>query len=167
MTIKKITIAYILFLTFLVVGFDSNLMPKPYQLAKHFAPLAELAQRVPHRIPHDDKLAHFFLVGALALCVNLSLSLSSFSVGKRKILKGSLFLLIFVTFEEASQMLFPWRSFSLADLFANYAGIFCFGRAAIYLSEHKASILPRLPRVFASLFQDLERREASRTLNEG
>ncbi len=156
MTIKKITIAYILFLTLIVVGFDSGLMPKPYELAKRFAPLADLAHRVPHRIPHDDKIAHFFLVGALALCVNLNLSLASFSVGKRKILKGSLFLLIFVTFEETSQLLFPWRSFSLGDLFANYAGILCFGRAAIYLVEHKASILPRLPRVLAPLLRSIE-----------
>ncbi|MCP4396283.1 MAG: hypothetical protein GY801_03090, partial [bacterium] len=99
---------------------------------------------------------HFFLVGALALCVNLNLSLASFSVGKRKILKGSMFLSIFVTFEETSQLLFPWRSFSLGDLFANYAGILCFGRAAIYLVEHKASILPRLPRVLAPLLRSIE-----------
>ena len=156
MTIKKITIIYILFLIVIVAGFDSGLLPKPYQVAKHFAPLAELAQRIPYRIPYDDKIAHFFLVGALALCVNLSMSLASVRIGKRKFLKGSLFLLIFVTFEEASQMLFPWRSFSLGDLFANYAGILCFGRAAVYLMEHKSEILPKLPRVLAPLLQSID-----------
>ena len=156
MTIKKITIAYILFLTVVVAGFDCGFMPKPYQLAKHFAPLAELARRVPYRVPYDDKIAHFFLVGVLALFVNLSLSLSFFSVGRVKILKGGLFLLVFVTFEEASQMLFPWRSFSLGDLFANYAGILCFSWVAVYLVKHKASILPKLPRVLAPLFKSIE-----------
>lgn len=156
MTIKQITIAYILFLIVVVAGFDSGLMPKPYQVAKRFTPLAKLARRVPHRIPYDDKIAHFFLVGALALGVNLTMSLATYKVGKRKILKGSLLLLIFVTFEETSQMLFPSRSFSLGDLLANYAGVLCFGQATVYLVKHKAAILPKLPRKLAPLLQSIE-----------
>ena len=157
MTMKKITMLYILFLTVIVLGFDSGLIPEPYELAKQAGPLAKLARQFTYRIPYDDKIAHFFLVGALAFCVNLSLSLASFTIGKRKVLKGSALLLIFVTLEETSQAFFPWRSCSLGDLAANYAGILCFGWAAKSLMAHKTELLPKLPRMLVPLFHSIDR----------
>ena len=36
MNIKKITLIYVLFLTVVVVGFNSELIPKPYKLVKYY-----------------------------------------------------------------------------------------------------------------------------------
>ena len=145
MNVKKITLVYILFLVCVVAGFDSNIFPKPYVLAKQYIPAVEWKKYAVYRIPYDDKIAHFFLVGALTFLVNLSLSLTQVSLGKITVLKGSLLLGLFVTLEEFSQMLFPSRSFSWADLMANYAGVLCFGYTAICFMQHRHIIETKLP----------------------
>jgi len=147
MKLKWLTVAYIMLLVSVMTILDFELLPTPRNLVKKYAPDTFVAVHFPQRLPYDDKLAHFFLVGALALLVNLSLSLSQVTIRKIKILKGSLVLLVLVTLEEFSQMLFPARSFSWFDLFANYAGILCFGRAAIYLMTNRAAIETKIPYV--------------------
>jgi len=150
MKLKWIAVMYVIFLLFVSLSLDFELLPKPRELVKKYAP--NMSGKIPRRIPYDDKIAHFFLAGALSLLVNLSLSLSQVTVGNTRILKGSLLLFVFITIEECSQSLFPARSFSLGDLFSNYAGVLCFGRAAIYLMNNRAAIEPRLPHVIAALF---------------
>lgn len=151
-TLKHLTIAYILFLMATVIILDFELIPEPRELVKTYAADTTLAKHYPQRfLPYEDKIAHFFLVGALTLLVNLSLSLSRISIGRFSILKGSLILLILVTLEEVSQMWFPERSCSWSDLFSNYAGIICFGQLAIALMHNRAFFEPKLPRVVAAL----------------
>ncbi len=128
-----------------------GVFPKPSDLVKKYAPNTFLSRNFPQRIPYDDKIAHFFLMGALSFFVNLSLSLSQVTIGNIKILKGSLIILVIITIEEFSQKLFPSRSFTWSDLLSGYAGIFCFGRVAMYLMNHRASLEPKLPRVIAAL----------------
>lgn len=152
MTIKQITIMYILFLTITVIILDFQLIPTPRELVKQHAPGTVVAKHYPEKfLPYEDKIAHFFLVGALAFLVNLSLSLSQVKIGSFKILTGSLLLMIFVTLEEGSQAWFPSRSLSWSDLLANYAGILCFGWAAMLVARHQAVFKRRWPRIFALL----------------
>lgn len=149
MKLKWIAVMYVLFLLFVSVSLDFELLPKPREFVKKYAP--SMSRNLPHRIPYDDKIAHFFLAGALSFLVNLNLSLSQVSIGKVKVLKGSLILFVLITIEECSQSLFPARSFSLSDLFSNYAGILCFGRATIALMNNRAVIEPKLPQFVATL----------------
>ncbi len=157
MNVKKVMWLYIVFLTCIVVGFNSDIMPKPYGLAKQYIPAAKLRKLAAYRIPNDDKVAHFFMVGLLAFLVNLSLSLSRVSFGKTAVLKGSLILMVFVTIEESSQAFFPSRSCSLGDLLANYAGIWCFGQAAVYYTTHRDSIDMKLPHFLRTWLQQPRR----------
>lgn len=151
-TLKRLTIAYILFLLFTVIILDFHLFPEPRELVKAYAADTALAKHYPKEfLPYEDKIAHFFLVGSLALLVNLCLSLSRISIGRFSFLNGSLILLILVTIEEVSQMWFPDRSCSWSDLFANYAGIICFGQLAIALMNQRTFFEPKLPRIVADL----------------
>ena len=68
-------------------------------------------EQLPPRLPYDDKIAHFFMMGLLALLVNLSLHASSFRIGRLKMLKGSLLVFTFIAIEEGTHMLFPARTF--------------------------------------------------------
>ncbi len=149
MKLKWIVVTYMLFLLILSVSLDFELLPKPRELVKKYAP--NMSGKIPRRIPYDDKIAHFFLAGALSFFVNLSLSLSRVSIRNIKLLKGSVILLVMITLEECSQILFPARSFSLSDLFSGYIGVLCFGRVAISLTNNRAWIEPKLPRVIAAL----------------
>ena len=155
MKLKWIVVIYVIFLLFVSLSLDFELLPKPREFVKKYAP--NISGKIPRRIPYDDKIAHFFLAGALSFFVNLNLSLSQVTIGNTKILKGSLLLFVLITIEECSQSLFPARSFSLGDLFFNYAGVLCFGRAAIYLMNNRAAIEPKLPQVVAMLIWTPER----------
>ena len=77
--------------------------------------------------PLGDKVAHFCLIGTLALLFNLSLRNARVRLGPREWLIGSLIVFVVVTLEEFSQNFFDHRTFDLVDLSGNYAGIFCFG----------------------------------------
>jgi VanZ family protein len=155
MKLKWIAVMYVIFLLFVSVSLDFELLPKPREFVKKYAP--NMSGKIPRRIPYDDKIAHFFLAGVLSFLVNLNLSLSQVNIGKVKILKGSLLLFVLITIEECSQSLFPVRSFSLSDLFSNYAGVLCFGRAAISLMNNRVAIEPKLPHVVAALIWTPER----------
>ena len=92
-----------------------------------------------YELPYTDKMGHFILMGLLAFFINLSLKCSTISIGNWNFLKGSLIILILVTLEEISQLLFDTRTFDLMDLFADYLGIFLFGRLALYFKTRFAS----------------------------
>jgi VanZ family protein len=150
MNLKSLTISYILFLVIVSAVLDLELVPEPRVLVKKYVPRSVLPQKLPHRIPYDDKIAHFFLAGALSLLVNLNLSLSHVTIGKIKFLKGSMILLIVLIVEECSQSFFPSRSLSWKDLVSGYAGVLCFGQIAMYLVKNRAAIEPKLPRIIAT-----------------
>jgi VanZ family protein len=157
MTIKHITAAYVLFLMITVIILDFDLIPTPRELVQQHAPEILVAKHYPQKfLPYEDKIAHFFLVGALAFLVNLSLSLSQITIGRFRVLTGSLFLLVFVTLEEGSQAWFPSRSLSLSDLLANYAGILCFGWAAMYVIQHQEVFSKILPQRLVRLLWNSE-----------
>jgi hypothetical protein len=76
-------------------------------------------------IPCGDKLGHLGLVGTLSFLLNLALGRRRVSASGDGIMLGSLIVLVFMTFEEASQAFLPHRSFDLLDGLANLIGVFC------------------------------------------
>jgi hypothetical protein len=83
-----------------------------------------------NRQPFGDKLGHFFLVGALAALLNYALRWRSLTTGPMRLQLGGLLIAGLITLEETSQLWIATRSFDLADLAANYAGILCAERLA-------------------------------------
>lgn len=79
------------------------------------------------RLPYGDKIGHFLLMGMFSLVVNLILKARSVRVWKLSYLLGSLIVLAIVTIEEFSQIFIRGRSFDVADLAADWAGIIIFG----------------------------------------
>jgi polysaccharide biosynthesis protein VpsQ len=88
--------------------------------------------------PYGDKVAHFLLIGVLALLVSLGFSDRRVRVlGRFNLLRGSLILAGLVTLEEFSQLFQGARTFSLVDLAAGLAGIYLFGELGAALREKK------------------------------
>jgi polysaccharide biosynthesis protein VpsQ len=73
--------------------------------------------------PGTDKVGHFFLLGSLALTLNLGLRGRIAQVGPLSAQMGGLIVGALITLEEISQLWIPSRQFDLGDLAANYAGI--------------------------------------------
>ena len=69
-----------------------------------------------HNIPGRDKTVHFFLMGTMALLLNLCWRVNSWKIGSIPVLKGSVVVAVLVTIEEISQTFVPVRSFSIEDL---------------------------------------------------
>lgn len=88
-------------------------------------------------IPFGDKVGHFFLMGTLSLLVNLVLGARTLALPWWRIQVGSLLVFAVVLLEECSQLLFPHRSFSLADLASDLAGIWVFGWFAGWLCRKR------------------------------
>lgn len=82
------------------------------------------------RLPFGDKLGHFFLMGFFSFLVNLLLRARCFQVWKVRCLIGSVLVLTVVTLEEFSQLFISSRSFDVADLLFDLAGILMFGELA-------------------------------------
>jgi polysaccharide biosynthesis protein VpsQ len=82
-------------------------------------------------IPYGDKLGHFILMGFLSFFVNLSLNCQKIKVFQLSVLKGSVIVLLIVTFEEFSQIFIDNRSYDLLDLTFDYLGIWVFGQLAL------------------------------------
>jgi len=122
---KLITIFYVCFILFVIALANQG-------------ELGVLAVIV-YEVPYTDKLGHFILMGLLAFFLNLSLKCSTISIWNSNFLKGSIIIFILVTLEEFSQLLVETRTFDLMDLFADYLGIFVFGRLALYFNIRLAS----------------------------
>ncbi len=83
--------------------------------------------RICDAIPWGDKLAHFCLIGVMTYLLNLSLKNRRVDWGPRKWLLGSLIVFVLISLEEFSQAFLPNRTMDIADLTANYLGIYAFG----------------------------------------
>ncbi|SDJ82033.1 hypothetical protein SAMN04488540_1148 [Ferrimonas sediminum] len=75
-------------------------------------------------LPYGDKLGHFCLFGLLTLAANLGTGLRTVLFGRWYL--GTTLVSLFVLLEELSQILLPRRTFDLADLAADLAGIVLF-----------------------------------------
>lgn len=74
-------------------------------------------------LPFGDKLGHFWLYGALAFLLNLSLQLRTRRIAGWTIYRGSLWVLAFALGEEFSQVFFATRTVDAGDLMADVIGI--------------------------------------------
>jgi hypothetical protein len=90
-------------------------------------------------IPLADAVIHFFLMGVMALLVNICLRGRRFRLGPLGIMLGSVIVAVVVTAEEFSQLLMERRTFSWVDLGADYLGISALGRFSLLLVRKKAS----------------------------
>jgi len=108
-----LALIWFVFLGWIVFRADSGTMP-------HF--LAGL-----YNYPGGDKIGHFFLMGSLALLINLAFPAWRLRACHQAVPAGSLLTAAVITLEECSQVLFPTRTFSLADLTADYLGIIIIG----------------------------------------
>ena len=85
--------------------------------------------------PMGDKVAHFTLLGAMAMLVSLWLRGAGWRLGPIKVFKGEVAVGLVVLAEEVSQRWVPHRTFSLGDLAADFLGIACFGVVARLLAR--------------------------------
>ena len=86
---------------------------------------ADLFWGIVGRVPCGDKLGHLGLVGTLSFLLNLLLEGRPAPGLFRRMMLGSLMLLVFMTLEETSQAFIPYRSFDPLDGLANLVGVFC------------------------------------------
>ncbi len=118
---KIVTAIFIGFLTVIVIGANQASLPDFLRSVYSF--------------PGGDKAGHFLLMGTLSLLVNLSLGLRQVKFFSRRLLSGSLIVLVVVTLEEASQLWSTVRTFSLVDLGFDYMGIIGGGYLATLLNR--------------------------------
>ncbi len=90
------------------------------------------------QVPCGDKLGHLVLVGTFSVLLNVLLERRPAPVPFGPLMLGSLLLLVGMTLEECSQMLFPKRSFDGLDGLANVVGIFCGEGLVRMLPESRA-----------------------------
>jgi polysaccharide biosynthesis protein VpsQ len=116
---RRLTLLFALILVLIVVSANLGLA------REIFGPI--------YAFPYGDKIAHFLLMGTLAMLISLGFPNGRAGVLGLKLLKGSLILAAIVTIEELSQEFLRNRNFSLFDLGANYAGIFIMGEVGAFL----------------------------------
>jgi len=73
--------------------------------------------------PYGDKIGHFVLFFTLAFFVNYLLHFKKIFIYKLPINLGSIIVLIFITIEEFSQLLFIHRTFDILDLSAGIVAL--------------------------------------------
>jgi len=81
---------------------------------------------------HGDKILHFLLIGG-ANGLAILLIDTKIKMHPKLIAAITAIVLTLSTMEEFTQKLFPYRTFSLKDLVANYTGIIFFGLIALFL----------------------------------
>ena len=89
-------------------------------------------------LPAADKIGHFLLMGFLSYLTNTALGGQRLCWKPLSVLKGSALVGVFVTAEELSQLWMTHRSFELADLAADAAGIWIFGRISLAVNAQSA-----------------------------
>ena len=90
------------------------------------------------KTPGSDKAGHFFLIGGMALLLNLALRARSVPVLGRRWLVGSMVVVAVFTAEEYSQKFNRRRHFDYGDLAADYAGIWFAGCLALRMRPEPA-----------------------------
>jgi polysaccharide biosynthesis protein VpsQ len=88
-----------------------------------------------NEIPNGDKVGHFFLMGILALFINLAFPKWQYRFFSINFPGGSMLTAVIVTFEEISQIYFKTRTFDLSDLTADYLGIIIMGGVVFHLIQ--------------------------------
>ena len=92
-------------------------------------------------IPFGDQVGHFFLMGLLSLAFNYVFRFKRMGASGHSPFVGAVVVAALITVEECSQIFIASRSFSLADLAANYAGIVFFGHfVSGYMSRRRESV---------------------------
>ena len=87
-----------------------------------------LAIQVLAALPAGDKIGHFVLMGLMSYLLNACLGGHQIRWQRYALLTGSAVVGALVTVEELSQLWMTHRSFDLADLAADFAGIWTFNR---------------------------------------
>jgi len=130
--LRRLTIAYVAFLTCVIIGADLGLL----------SPIFQWLQHVPFGL--GDKLCHFFFVGMLCFFVSATLTAGMKRRRKRTVIFSTIAILaVLATLEECSQSLFASRSFSQFDMLANVFGIVTFGMLAWLLPMKSAELRTR------------------------
>lgn len=96
--------------------------------------------------PYGDKLAHFVLVGVLALLVDLGWR-RDLRLGRVRLAWAAVAIAAVALVEELTQIALPTRTFDVGDLSANWLGIVTFVGAGRWL---RASRQPEEPRPSAT-----------------
>ncbi len=114
---NKLLAGYVLFFIAVLIGADSGY----------------LHQWVPDALTDTwwDKAGHTSFTGLLVVLVNEALRYRFFKFGERKILVGTLIVVVLISIEEWLQQYLPTRSFEILDLAADLLGILvaeCFAR---------------------------------------
>ncbi|MDY0092014.1 MAG: hypothetical protein RBT80_04895 [Candidatus Vecturithrix sp.] len=149
-SVRQVTMLYLLGLVTIFVLSDAGWFQYARAELNGYVPQTWI-NHFPSRLPHDDKMAHFFLIGLLALLANMSFRISFFKIACVNILKGSLFVFIFVTIEKGSQVFFSARSCSWGDLMANYLGIICSDLLLRYFLYQRQAGEKRLPTMLTKM----------------
>jgi hypothetical protein len=92
--------------------------------------------RIVEYVPFRDKTVHFLLIGGAGLVANLALGLRKWKAGRVMFYTGTCIVFVLATMEECSQMWIPTRTFSWADMSANWLGILFFD-GCLRLAESK------------------------------
>lgn len=100
---------------------------------------------------YGDKFGHAGLFGLLTVLSIVAFKFKSFGVGKVKVYYGLVLVLLFAVVEELSQIFFPSRTFDLADLAADMAGMF----VAVAICYFGSSYLTNSPSKDASSGADV------------
>ncbi len=114
---NKLLAGYVLFFIAVLIGADSGY----------------LHQWVPDALTDTwwDKAGHVFSTGLLAALTNEALRYRFFKFGERRLLVGTLIVVVLISIEECLQQFLPARSFEIFDLTADLSGILvaeCFAR---------------------------------------
>lgn len=91
-------------------------------------------------VPGRDKTCHFFLIGTLALIINLLFNNAAWWWGRIPWLKGSVLVFLLVAAEEGTQIFLSRRCFSLGDLASDIGGIAVLGSLALCFDLPRKSV---------------------------
>ena len=90
-------------------------------------------------IPGADKTGHFLLMGALSFAFIAGFAGARVRGRVLSVAACVTVLLLLVTLEEATQIFFPRRNFSLRDLGASFSGVLLFAWPAALISRRTPS----------------------------
>jgi VanZ family protein len=94
-----------------------------------------------YEFPYGDKIGHVTLYGTLTLLANLALMQLRGGGSPRTVLLASAAMLVVVSLEELSQLLFPARTVDIFDLVASAAGVAWFGCLSLFIVEWRQSTI--------------------------
>ncbi|WNC68881.1 VanZ family protein [Thalassotalea nanhaiensis] len=98
---------------------------------------------IKNSLPYGDKIGHFCMYGSLTLFANYAFKFRYFTANKMN-QYGTVLVLLFSTTEEFSQIFIATRTFSFADMAANFTGITLFTLLSIYLGKQSNRYNQRL-----------------------